>query len=520
MKIKEYIKDTTNPFIDTTATHDDSFFYSEDFQSMLTEHMKVRHGRKEIAESIIEDSEDEEVDVSVIVREICEDVYNSNKYRYNTLWNTMHLDYNPIENYDRTETEINNIFIGEQKFTHKQGEQTVDNAYGSRLNINTKGEMETVNDYDKIHKGLVKGEQANTNEYGSKLDINTIGEQTTDNEYDKVHKDVTKGEQQNLNQYDKVSKTITKGEQANTNEYGSQLEINVNGEQNSSDVNGSRLQNTVYGEQVKDLYYDDQRQANEQSATLGISPYDDASEYGNTGIITDERGWWVLDPDRTENGDGAFVPKERTYTDNTQNIDEHTDKETTKEHIDSVENVGYTDVHKKDAYSDSKEVVSHTDNLTEGERVDTEITNTRGDITIEGNRVDSEETLKRNDSVKVGQRIDSSEHIGYTDNLTEGSRSDSEDVDARTDKVKEGKRIDTSEQVGYNDSIKNGERSDEDNHGGRNDNNERHYYAHGNIGIRSNQELIKQERDIANLNILEIISRDIVSQIACTVLAG
>lgn len=448
MKIKEYIKDTTNPFIDTTATHDDSFFYSDNFQSMLTEHMKVRHGRKEIIESIIEDSEEDEVDVSVIIKEICEDVYNSNKYRYNTLWNTMHLDYNPIENYDRTETEINNIFIGEQKFTHKQGEQTVDNAYGSRLNINTKGEMEI------------------------------------DNEYDKVHKDVTKGEQQNLNQYDKVSKTITKGEQANTNEYGSQLEINVNGEQNSSDINGSRLQNTTYGELVKDLYYDEQRKANEESRTLGVSPTEDSSEYGNTGIITDERGWWVLDPDRTENGDGAFHPKERVYTDNTENIDDHTDTETTKEHIDSVENVGYTDVHKKDSYTDSKEVVSHKDNLTEGERVDTEITGTRGDITIEGNRIDSEETLKRND------------------------------------KVKEGKRIDTSEQVGYNDSVKSGERSDEDNHGGRNDNNERHYYAHGNIGIRSNQELIAQERNIANLNILEIISRDIVSQIACTVLAG
>ena len=247
----------------------------------------------------------------------------------------------------------------------------------------------------------------------------------------------------------------------------------------------------------------------------------DASDFGNNGITTQQgTNNWVINHDSATSGDGAYNPKERTLTDKTENTAGHTDTETTGQHIDTIGNTTHTDTHSN---------ITDTDTVTEGEREDTESTGTHTDTTSYGKRVETEDNIEHTDTVS---------NVTYTDTHTTGEREDSvvvgsrEDTDVttqHTDTNTYGQRIDNLERKAYNDSVTEGARSDSQSIGSRTDydiNGERedtkttHYEGRGNIGVRSNQELIQQERDIANINILEIVSRDILSQIACTVLMG
>ena len=116
-----------------------------------------------------------------------------------------------------------------------------------------------------------------------------------------------------------------------------------------------------------------------------------------------------------------------------------------------------------------------------------------------------------------GSRVDSVDEAAHIDTVKDGQRIDDIDIDAHSDNSVEGKRIDTTEEAAYNDSIESGERNDEDKHGERHDTYERHYKGVGNVGTMTTQDMIKQEREIALFSIFEIIARDIISQIACTV---
>lgn len=497
MKIKEYIKNTTNPFIDTTATHPNSFLYSDKFQTELTKHISLRHGRKEIAESVIEDAEDNEVNVEVIIREIAEDVYTTNFYNYNKLWSVYGLEYDPLFNWDRREDEFTSNVTGEQKITHKQGENTVTNSYGSRLNINTKGEQTNTNEYDKVHSENLKGEQENVNIYGEQNNVNTYGS----------HKETTnKGEQENVNTYGKVEKSITKGEQNNQNTYGAKTEVNTIGETNQTDTVGGRTKTNNYGEQLEQNQIGIEHKMSEESVTVGVSSYDDNSEFGNSGIGTDENNNYVIQ----DNGDGAFSPKERTLTDKTENTAGRIDNKFNSAHYDSEIIGNSTDTHKTDAHTDIKSNTGYSDSVKEGSRTDSETTKQRADAIVEGQRVDIKETDSYSDSVKVN---------AHNDSVIDGARTDINETDARTDKTVDGKRVDTTEQVGYNDSIVNGAREDQDINGQRADSFSRHYYGRGNVGTTTSQDMVLQEAELADKikKILDIVARDIISQIACTV---
>lgn len=551
MRIKDYIKETTNPFIDSTATHDDSFFYSDNFQSMLTEHIKNRHGKKTLAESIIDDAEEDEVEVADIVRDICEDVYNENKYRYNTLWNTMHLDYNPIENYDRTEEEYTSNLTGEQTFTHNQGEQNNEMSYGGKLETSIKGEQTNINEYGQQNSETIKGEQETANIFGKQKETNIKGEQANVNNFGSQQETSIKGEQTNVNtyggkeivnvigdketvnSYDKVTKEFTKGDITNVNEYGKQSESNTNDAFTNRDTLGGKTQTTIFGETNKTNTFGAEHKFSDSSQSTGVSSYDDNSDFGANGITTEDDEWIINYGDGS--GNASYHPKERILKQDTFNTEQHSDAEKVNRHIDSVEDSGKIDEHYNDETHSEKIVSAHADVLSEKHDMDTDETKQRTDRVTEGSQVNSEEHIGYEDEILDGERTDTKDIKAHTDSITEGERTDIKDVNAHTDNIIEservdkvrneaysdnmidGKRVDTREEAGYNDSSKIGAREDTDTHGKRTDKGNRVLRAHGNIGVLTVQHMIAEERDIANLNILEIISRDIIKQIACTV---
>lgn len=57
---------------------------------------------------------------------------NSNEYRLNKLWDSVNFEYNPIDNYDRTETQTHNEQI-------QTGDHKTDTTVGARQQTNTNG---------------------------------------------------------------------------------------------------------------------------------------------------------------------------------------------------------------------------------------------------------------------------------------------------------------------------------------------------------------------------------------------
>lgn len=419
---------------------------STTFQRELTRHLLRRHGKRELIEEI-EDC-DTYADRMDLVRDICKDIYETNKYKYSSIARTMNLAYNPIENWYRIEHQTTILEKGEQIDGFTKGAETNTFTKGSQSNSSTKGEQ-----IDTFAKGeqtstFTKGEEEDSIEYGATSETTQYGAKTTskDGSNDRT---LTYGDITDINEYNKDGNKVTQV---------------ANGQRQRTDDIGARHRNA------------------DTVRSLGKSWDNNAGKFSSVGIQTDASGNYLLQPNTVEtpNGDGNYNPAEREYNETVQNDSHYTDTHTDIAVTDTTTEQGYKDVLLKTHGND-------TDNLDIDETV------------TEGQHSDTVTTLLHTDTNNSGEREDTTVDGQRTDTTTSGVRSDSST---------EGQRVDTTQ---------NGARSDTNVSGEREDSTTFDNDAHGNVGTLTTQQMIEQERNIANVNLVKIVATDILKQIAILV---
>lgn len=107
------------------------------FQSVLSDYISFNHGelniRYRLENSVLENPS--------IIQNIIVNLYKANKYKYETLYNTTLLKYEPLQNYDRTEEVTDN--------TERIG--TGDTTYGSRTDTSTANNTTNIGAQDNIN---------------------------------------------------------------------------------------------------------------------------------------------------------------------------------------------------------------------------------------------------------------------------------------------------------------------------------------------------------------------------------
>ncbi len=108
------------------------------FQTTLKDYISFNHGELEIRYRL----EDSAIKNSSVIQNIIVNLYNANKYKYETLYNTTLLKYEPLQNYDRTE-EITDK-------TERTG--TDDTTFGSRTDTSTANNTTNIGAQDNTNK--------------------------------------------------------------------------------------------------------------------------------------------------------------------------------------------------------------------------------------------------------------------------------------------------------------------------------------------------------------------------------
>ena len=154
MTINDYIAlVNANPFTnDDFMTTGYAPLNNTTFQATLRDYISFNHGELEIR-YILENSS---LENPSIIQNIIVNLYNANKYKYETLYNTTLLKYEPLQNYDRTE-EITDK-------TERTG--TDDTTFGSRT------------DTSKANNTTNIGAQDNTNKDDETTKIGAINTET------------------------------------------------------------------------------------------------------------------------------------------------------------------------------------------------------------------------------------------------------------------------------------------------------------------------------------------------------
>lgn len=124
----------------------------ETFQTTLRDYIFFNHGELEIRYRL----EDSVLKKPSIIQNIIVNLYNVNKYKYETLYNTTLLKYEPLQNYNRTEEVTDN--------TERSG--TNDTTFGSRTDTSTTNNTTNI------------GAQDNTNTDNETTKIGTINTET------------------------------------------------------------------------------------------------------------------------------------------------------------------------------------------------------------------------------------------------------------------------------------------------------------------------------------------------------
>lgn len=115
MTIKEYVDITNKPFINENSLNFiPNFLTTEEFQTVLTDTITMKYSNLKLR-----------VTSSETIKSICNSIYRMFAYKYEKLYNTLSLEYNPIENYSMIETSKTSKTInkGEAKTTNTTGSQ-------------------------------------------------------------------------------------------------------------------------------------------------------------------------------------------------------------------------------------------------------------------------------------------------------------------------------------------------------------------------------------------------------------
>ena len=554
MTIKEYIKsclaEHKPPFIDTDLIDSDGDdtnlytifgetpyeIYSGYFQQNLTDYMKFNHGKKELIEDITEDDETYE---EVIARVL--NIYRTNEYKYRTLARSMRLEYNPIENNYRVEHNTTKFEKGEQE-----------NTFGQRKQTNTYGDVDVTNNYDKVKETSKRAKVESVDSYDevtetdkrSPIEVESDIKQRIDSVKKApmiVEDDIKQREEQSKKAPVKVTDDIKL-----RYEYEKKAPIKV--EDNIAQVTvtdkRAEVQTTESSKKapmiVQDAY--DARHKNiSTSKSLGVSSFDDASDYGSTGISVAQDGTMTMGT----SGNTAYNPKEREINENIENDIAYTDTHTTTQDrsddtngdvkTTSVEQIGNTgdtsqtsshiDTHTtsqdrtNDTDGDVKTYTAHADEHTT-EQIRTNDTN--GDVTTftahkdvhttsQDRTVDTDgdvSTYGAHKDVVTTTQLgnDGDTHTTASYDVTHtveqlGNTGDTKEVDEREDTVNTKKGNDTI----TNDEYTNTEAE-------REDNTTYDSEVRGNIGTLTNQQMIEMERKISNINLVKIVAEEIVAK--------
>ena len=137
------------------------------FQSVLSDYISFNHGELNIRYRL----EDSALENPSIIQNIIVNLYNANKYKYETLYNTTLLKYEPLQNYDRTEeitdkterTGTDNATFGSRTDT-----STIDNTtnIGAQDNTNTDNETTKIGTIKTVTNSTTskKGSESNEKE--------------------------------------------------------------------------------------------------------------------------------------------------------------------------------------------------------------------------------------------------------------------------------------------------------------------------------------------------------------------
>lgn len=108
------------------------------FQTTLRDYISINHGELNIRYRL----EDSVLKNPSTIQNIIVNLYNANKYKYETLYNTTLLKYEPLQNYDRTEEVTDN--------TERSG--TNDTTFGSKTDTSTANNTTNIGAQDNTNK--------------------------------------------------------------------------------------------------------------------------------------------------------------------------------------------------------------------------------------------------------------------------------------------------------------------------------------------------------------------------------
>ena len=147
------------------------------FQTTLRDYISFNHGDLEIRYRL----EDSALENPSIIQNIIVNLYNANKYKYETLYNTTLLKYEPLQNYDRTE-----------EITDKTERTGTDNAtFGSRTDTSTTNNTTNIGAQDNTNKddettkiGVINTEtNSSTSKKGSESNEKEVAPYDSENYY-------------------------------------------------------------------------------------------------------------------------------------------------------------------------------------------------------------------------------------------------------------------------------------------------------------------------------------------------
>lgn len=440
----------------------------------------------------------------VNVEEIKENAYNNviatlleQEYKYNTLAGTIVQEYNPIENYNRSD-EYDETTHGD---TETSGKTTLTNGKRESNSTLVKGEQEDVNTSIFGEKGetktINKGEQADTN-------TTTYGEE-------------------------KEEKTTEYGEsnESKTTEYGQESE-------ETKKEHGQRDSNNT---EINRFGVDHTFTTNTMDKVYSVVDIDLGSRH-----------------DVTEDDKGEIKRKDDTiYTKHTDKITNKSENDGFKNPFDFMEkeNIplsGYTKENgtTTTAYGAHTDTVNSTTYSTKDKTIfdlgiqkNKEITNTNKRTDTVDVKKDEKRDVKSNSTTEQEytdtDTVTKEEHTDIektkieaktdTENITKqehkdivnsvfGAREDTEIsvVDGYTDKVNttSGTRTDTENNVQEESTDLTESNGKEESTGNK------HYRltSKGNIGVTTTQQMLEQERNVAMFSLMDVIIKDVVGSIA------
>lgn len=198
--ISEYMTGNDSPFYSDDTRYDklevSDFLKKDAFQFGLSQTVLDLFGGYTLRKKYIVVGMDE-TDVSIIDVRVMDSVmalYQRNKYKYDKLYNTLNLEYNPLDNVDEVDhwteqhsgKDINTENIGSKQSTEDLGNRSDSMTVGGHSDTNTNKVAPYEND------GFRNKEQ-NTMDYGAHTDSSVIGSQ---------HNNYTEGAQENKDTFE------------------------------------------------------------------------------------------------------------------------------------------------------------------------------------------------------------------------------------------------------------------------------------------------------------------------------